>query len=153
MTAAVLVGLSINALVASGPRQEEAPGLAKQFRSIDAGYQAATRSFVAEAKGLKEADVRTALRLFGLVLTAAQDARSGVDDLKVVDETRRPTDRLSKALQVQELALEQAIESTRNRDQAGATAASQQFQTAVLAYQIARQAMAEGLSRCGARCR
>lgn len=153
VTAAVLVAISAAALLDTRNRVERSPGLAGEFGRIDATYQAATRQFVDQTQGLDDADLRTALRLYGLVLDAAQDARAAVAELDDVEETRRPTERMERALRVQEMALERAIEAARTRDETGAQEASQQFQTAVLAYMAARQEMVAALAACGSRCR
>jgi hypothetical protein len=132
---------------------QSAPGLAQEFSRIDTTYQGATRSFVDQAKELESADLRTALRLYTLVLDAAKAARRELADLPSVEVTQRPTERMARALEVQELALQDAISAARNRDEKGTTSAGQQFQTAVLAYLAAREEMTQALRSCGSRCR
>lgn len=152
-TAVLLAMLSASALVVTRDDRESAPGLAPGFQRIDATYQQATREFVDQATALESADLRTALRLYGLVLEAAKDARRELGELASVPETRRPTDRMSRALQVQELALEDSIAAARARDSSGTEQASQQFQAAVLAYMAARAEMNDALRACADRCR
>lgn len=152
-TAVLLVLLSASALVVTRDDSESAPGLTPAFQRIDATYQQATRQFVDQATDLDSADLRTALRLYGLVLDAAQAARRQLGELESVTETRRPTERMSRALEVQELALEDSIAAARNRDSKGTEQASQRFQTAVLAYMAARAAMNDALRECADRCR
>ena len=152
-TALLLVMLSASALVVSRDDQESAAGLAPGFQRIDASYQQATGDFVEQAKDLESADLRTALRLYGLVLDAARTARRQLDELESVQETRRPAERMSRALEVQELALDDSIAAARNRDETGTRQASQQFQAAVLAYMAARAEMHAALRECADRCR
>ena len=152
-TALALVMLTGGALIAGSDDREESPGLTREFQRVDAEYQTATRDFVEQTKSLESADLRTALRLYGLALEAATEARAGLADLDVVDDVERPTDRMDRALQVQELALEEAVEAARARDEAGTVEASKRFQTAVLAYMAARADMLRALDACGERCR
>ncbi len=147
-----LVALTVGALVSSGP-VERAPGLAADVARSDAAYQLATSSFVERAQGLKEADVRTTLSLYDLMQQAAARAQGEVDGWPSVAETAGPTERMSKALRVQQLALTRAVDATRNGDPQGAEAASREFQVAVLAYRAARQSLQSALSQCASRCR
>ena len=152
-TAVLLVVLSASALVVTRDDVQSAPGLAQEFARIDTTYQGATRSFVDQAQELDSADLRTALRLYTLVLDAAKAARRDLGELGSVEATERPTERMARALEVQELALQDAITASRNRDESGTASASQQFQTGVLAYLAAREDMSQALRSCGSRCR
>lgn len=152
-TAVLLVMLSASAIVVTRDDRESAPGLASDFRRIDASYQQVTREFVARAGSLESADLRTALQLYDLVLDAAQAARRQLGELGSVPETRRPVERMSRALQVQELALEESISAARNRDSVGTEQAARQFQAGVLAYMAARAQMNDALRECAERCR
>ena len=153
LTALVVIGLTINALFAGNASDDRAPGLAGSFAQLDGVYQQRTQAFSQEAKELSSADLRTALRLYGEVLDAAEDAHAAVLELAVVDLTAHATDRLEKALRAQANALEDAVAAVRERDDQGAARAGQQFQIAVLAYQAARQQMVTALQTCGSRCR
>lgn len=152
VTAVLLLALSAVVLLDTGGARE-APGLTQRFRAIDAEYQRATREFVAQTQALEDADLRTALRLYGVALDAARSAQKALEQLEVVEVTARPTERMTRALKVQVLALESALSAARNRDEQAAAAASTQFQTGVVAYLAARGAMLDALRACGERCR
>jgi hypothetical protein len=152
MIVLALISLSIAAAV-NFSGEEKAEGLAGDFTRVDAAYQKATSDFVTETKGLKEADLRTSLRLYGVVLTAAQEAQEGYADLEVLDSMERPRERVLKALEVQVRALESAISAARAQDAATAGDATRDFQVATLAYQAARAQLVTEIDRCGERCR
>lgn len=148
----LLVSLSIAAALSLGG-EERAEGLAPAFRRIELAYQAQTQEFVQETKDLEDPDLRTSLRLYGLVLDAANDAQDGYEDLDVLDEMEDARDRVVKALQVQILALEKAIAAARVQNISGANTATREFQAASLAYQAARARLQAAIEQCGERCR
>lgn len=151
--AVLLVALSAGALIGDGGNQEEAPGLTPAFQRLDAEYQRTTQEFVEQTEQLQNADLRTALRLYELVLDGVQDARAALGELPSVEQTARPVERMDRALEVQQLALESAVFAARNGDEAGTRSASEQFRTAVLAYMAARAEMLRSLDSCGDACR
>lgn len=151
--AVLLVALSASTLIGDSGQEQEAPGLTLAFQRLDADYQRTTQDFVDQTKELEDADLRTALRLYGLVLDGVQDARAALAELPTVPQTQRPVERMDRALEVQQMALESAMVAARNRDEAGTRAASEQFQTAVLAYMAARAEMLRALDSCGEDCR
>ena len=153
VTAAALAALSVVALLSSGPSPETSHDLEREFRALDARYQTATQEFVDAAKALKTDDLSTTLQLLAKVSDAVAAARRALVELDPVAETERPQERLAKALQVESLALAEATEAARQRDGEALTAASKEYETAVLAYQVAREQMRAGLEQCGERCR
>lgn len=148
----MLVALSLAALssLRGGDRAE---GLAGEFDAVDTAYLARTQQFADEARELDEADLRTTLRLYGVVLDAAQEARRGFSDLDVLDSMETARERLLRALDVQIQALEQATSSARAQDPVTAAAATRDFQAAALAYQTARLSLVRAIEECGERCR
>jgi DNA anti-recombination protein RmuC len=151
VVALLLISLTIAAAI-NFSSEEKAEGLARDFARVDSTYQTATQQFITETQGLKEADLRTSLRLYGIVLAAAQQAQEGYEDLDVLDSMERPRERVLKALEVQVRALESAISAARDQDPATAGDATRGFQAATLAYQAARAQLKAAIDRCGARC-